>query len=163
MVQTYLSGKSDISLSFLVTTSHLPTFTSTTRPGASVVSIVKCSRWHVLRSMASIPLLSLSERQYILDGVKQNIRADGRKCDAVGYFNQKTGVASNTNGSAKVDRVSGRGWPPFGPQLPWERSKLVEVGYMMWYRWHLCHRCLAGSCGRAIAWLVAVGEPLPGW
>jgi len=60
--------------------------------------------------MASIPMLSLSERQYVLDGVRQNIRADGRECDAVGYFSLKTGVASNTSGSAKVDRVSGRGW-----------------------------------------------------
>ena len=60
--------------------------------------------------MAVVPLLSLSERQYILGGVKEGIRADGRECGAVGYFSLKTGVVSNTNGSAKIDRVGSELW-----------------------------------------------------
>lgn len=55
--------------------------------------------------MSAVPLLSRSERHYILAGVKENLRADGRECDTVGYFTLKTGVVSNTNGSAKIDRV----------------------------------------------------------
>ena len=70
---------------------------------------------------AAVPLLSRSERQYILEGVRENIRADGRVRDAVGgYFSLKTGVVSNTNGSAKIDRV----WHIIGCNEVW----LMEIG-----------------------------------
>lgn len=55
--------------------------------------------------MALVPILSESERQYILEGVRQDIREDGRSCNRARYFSVKTGVVSNTSGSAKINRV----------------------------------------------------------
>lgn len=49
--------------------------------------------------------LSASERQYIIDGVRADVRADGRRCRHVRHFSLKTGVVSNTSGSAMVERV----------------------------------------------------------
>jgi len=77
----------------------------TRAPISRIVTLYQYSRFLVVHSMTTVRLLSRSERQYILEGVRENIRADGRECDAVGYFSLKTGVVSNTNGSAKIDRV----------------------------------------------------------
>ena len=51
-------------------------------------------------------MLSENERQFILDGVKADLRADGRGCRDVRHFAIGTGVVSNTSGSAKIERVS---------------------------------------------------------
>ena len=56
-------------------------------------------------SMSAVLKLSGSERQYILDGVRQDIREDGRSCSNARYYALKTDVVSNTSGSAKIDRV----------------------------------------------------------
>lgn len=51
-------------------------------------------------------VLSESEREYILGGVKSDVRADGRGRKHVRHFSLKTGVVSNTSGSALIERVS---------------------------------------------------------
>lgn len=51
-------------------------------------------------------VLSESEREHILGGVKIGVRADGRGCKHVRHFSLKTGVVSNTSGSALIERVS---------------------------------------------------------
>lgn len=50
-------------------------------------------------------VLSETERKYILGGVRENVRADGRGCRDVRHFSLRLGVVSNTNGSALVERV----------------------------------------------------------
>ena len=51
-------------------------------------------------------ILSENEREFIVGGVKADIRADGRGCRHVRHFVLKKGVVSNTSGSAKIERVS---------------------------------------------------------
>lgn len=50
-------------------------------------------------------MLSEGERQYIISGIKEDVRADGRGCKHVRHFSLRTGVASNTSGSALIERV----------------------------------------------------------
>ena len=57
--------------------------------------------------MAFSSVLSASEREYIIGGVKDDVRVDGRGCRNVRHFTLKTGVVSNTSGSAKIERVWG--------------------------------------------------------
>ncbi len=50
-------------------------------------------------------VLSANEKEFIIAGVLDDVRADGRGCDHVRHFSLRTGVVSNTNGSAKIERV----------------------------------------------------------
>ena len=50
--------------------------------------------------------LSQSEREYIVSGVREDLRADGRTCRDYRHFTVRTGIVSNTSGSAKVELVS---------------------------------------------------------
>ena len=50
-------------------------------------------------------VLSESEKQFILGGVKDDVRSDGRCCRHVRHFDLKKGVVSNTSGSAMIERV----------------------------------------------------------
>lgn len=56
--------------------------------------------------MSIAVVLSENEREYILGGVKDGVRADGRGCKHVRHFSLKKGVVSNTSGSALIERVS---------------------------------------------------------
>eukprot|EP00039_Didymoeca_costata_P030873 m.31854 g.31854 ORF g.31854 m.31854 type:complete len:98 (-) comp8354_c0_seq3:603-896(-) len=47
--------------------------------------------------------ISKSESLYIVDGIKSNVRQDGRTCDAYREFQLKVDAVSNANGSAKVE------------------------------------------------------------
>ena len=49
--------------------------------------------------------LSQSEREYIVSGVREDLRADGRTCTDYRHFKVRTGVVSNTSGSAKIELV----------------------------------------------------------
>jgi hypothetical protein len=53
-------------------------------------------------------LLSKYERDYIVAGVNQDLREDGRSCRDYRSFSLQTGVVSNTSGSAKIQLVSPR-------------------------------------------------------
>ena len=57
--------------------------------------------------------LSQSEREYIVNGVREDLRADGRTCTDYRHFTVRTGVVSNTSGSAKIELVS--------PWWAWQR------------------------------------------
>lgn len=50
-------------------------------------------------------LLSEYERDYIMTGVNQDLREDGRNCRDYRNFTLNTGVVSNTSGSAKIQLV----------------------------------------------------------
>ena len=50
-------------------------------------------------------LLSQNEREYIVSGVREDLRADGRACTDYRHFKVRTGVVSNTSGSAKIELV----------------------------------------------------------
>lgn len=52
--------------------------------------------------------LSESEREYIVNGIREDLRADGRMCTDYRNFTIRAGVVSNTSGSAKIDMVRGR-------------------------------------------------------
>lgn len=54
--------------------------------------------------MSSAVVLSESEREFILGGVRDDVRADGRGCRHVRHFSLQTGVVSNTSGSALIER-----------------------------------------------------------
>lgn len=56
--------------------------------------------------MASINL-SAFERSYIICGVQEGVRADGREAKAYRHFDLTTGVISNTSGSAEIKMVDG--------------------------------------------------------
>ena len=51
-------------------------------------------------------LLSQNEREYIVNGVREDLRADGRACTDYRHFKVRTGVVSNTSGSAKIELVN---------------------------------------------------------
>ena len=46
--------------------------------------------------------LSEAERTYVLHGVQDNLRVDGRCRDDYRHMEVETGVVSNTNGSARL-------------------------------------------------------------
>eukprot|EP00128_Syssomonas_multiformis_P018211 Colp12_sorted_trinity150504_noHs@17687 len=46
--------------------------------------------------------LSASEASYIINGIEQDIREDGRRRKDYRHFTIETGVVSNTNGSARL-------------------------------------------------------------
>ncbi len=46
--------------------------------------------------------LSEAERTYIVHGVQDDLRVDGRACDDYRYMEVETEVVSNTNGSARL-------------------------------------------------------------
>ena len=50
-------------------------------------------------------LLSAYEREYVVEGVNQDLREDGRNCRDYRSFSLQTGVVSNTSGSARVQLV----------------------------------------------------------
>lgn len=50
--------------------------------------------------------LSRWEREYIVSGVNEDFRTDGRSCKDYRNFTLETGVVSNTSGSAKIKLVS---------------------------------------------------------
>ena len=52
-------------------------------------------------------ILSDYERLYISEGIKEDIRADGRGRKDYRHFELKTGIVSNTNGSAEIKLVGG--------------------------------------------------------
>lgn len=51
-------------------------------------------------------LLSRYEREYIVSGVNEDLRADGRTCRDFRDFSLESGVVSNTSGSARIRLVS---------------------------------------------------------
>ena len=50
-------------------------------------------------------VLSRYERSYIITGVNEDFRADGRSCRDCRHFSLETGAVSNTSGSAKIQLV----------------------------------------------------------
>lgn len=46
--------------------------------------------------------LSEAERTYVLHGVQDDLRVDGRCCGDYRHMEVETGVVSNTNGSARL-------------------------------------------------------------
>ena len=67
--------------------------------------IIQADLVRVVRSMSLHTVLSESEREYILCGIKEGVRADGRGCRDVRHFSLRLGVVSNTSGSALIERV----------------------------------------------------------
>lgn len=57
--------------------------------------------------------LSRWEREYIVSGVNEDFRADGRCCKDYRNFTLETGVVSNTSGSARIKLVSINSWRIF--------------------------------------------------
>lgn len=47
-------------------------------------------------------MLSSFERTFIVDGVEQDFRSDGRSCHDYRHFEVETGIVSNTSGSARL-------------------------------------------------------------
>lgn len=60
---------------------------------------------HARVSLMATQLLSRFERDYIVTGVNQDFREDGRSCRDYRNFSLLTGVVSNTSGSAKIQLV----------------------------------------------------------
>ncbi len=56
--------------------------------------------------MAAGVTISAEERAYLISGIQQDFRTDGRCCSDYNYFTVETGVVNSTNGSAKVKLVS---------------------------------------------------------
>lgn len=50
--------------------------------------------------------LSVHETKFIVNGVEQDFRSDGRSCQDYRYFEVETGIVSNTSGSARLRLVS---------------------------------------------------------
>lgn len=50
-------------------------------------------------------VLSESEREFILGGIRADVREDGRGCRHIRHFSLRTGVVSNTSGSSLIERV----------------------------------------------------------
>jgi len=50
--------------------------------------------------------LSSFERNFIVSGVQEDFRSDGRSCEDYRYFEIETGIVSNTSGSARLKLVS---------------------------------------------------------
>lgn len=49
--------------------------------------------------------MSTFERAYIVGGVEQDFRSDGRSCQDYRNFEVETGIVSNTSGSARLRLV----------------------------------------------------------
>jgi len=50
-------------------------------------------------------MLSSFERTFIVGGVEQDFRSDGRSCQDYRHFEVETGIVSNTSGSARLRLV----------------------------------------------------------
>lgn len=50
-------------------------------------------------------VLSSFERTFIIGGVEQDFRSDGRSCQDYRHFEVETGIVSNTSGSARLRLV----------------------------------------------------------
>ena len=50
-------------------------------------------------------VLSEAEKQYIIAGVEEDFRTDGRSNEDYRSINIQTGIVSNTNGSAQIKLV----------------------------------------------------------
>ena len=50
-------------------------------------------------------MLSSFERTFIVNGVEQDFRSDGRSCHDYRHFEVETGIVSNTSGSARLRLV----------------------------------------------------------
>lgn len=50
-------------------------------------------------------MLSSFERTFIIGGVEQDFRSDGRSCQDYRHFEVETGIVSNTSGSARLRLV----------------------------------------------------------
>ena len=51
--------------------------------------------------------VSTFERAYIVGGIEQDFRSDGRSCQDYRHFEVETGIVSNTSGSARLRLVIG--------------------------------------------------------
>ena len=51
-------------------------------------------------------ILSEEEKHFIISGVEEDFRIDGRSCEDYRMINVETGIISNTSGSAQVKLVS---------------------------------------------------------
>ena len=60
---------------------------------------------HVVNSNMADAMLSTFEHAYIVGGVEQDLRADGRSCQDYRHFEVETGIVSNTSGSARLRLV----------------------------------------------------------
>jgi hypothetical protein len=69
---------------------------------------IKEALFRVWSEVMAAQLLSKYERDYIVAGVNQDLREDGRSCRDYRSFSLQTGVVSNTSGSAKIQLVSPR-------------------------------------------------------
>jgi len=49
--------------------------------------------------------VSTFERAYIVGGIEQDFRSDGRSCQDYRHFEVETGIVSNTSGSARLRLV----------------------------------------------------------
>lgn len=49
--------------------------------------------------------MSTFERAYIVGGIEQDFRSDGRSCQDYRHFEVETGIVSNTSGSARLRLV----------------------------------------------------------
>ena len=49
--------------------------------------------------------MSTFERAYIVGGIEQDFRSDGRCCQDYRHFEVETGIVSNTSGSARLRLV----------------------------------------------------------
>lgn len=50
--------------------------------------------------------VSTFERAYIVGGIEQDFRSDGRSCQDYRHFEVETGIVSNTSGSARLRLVT---------------------------------------------------------
>ena len=50
-------------------------------------------------------MLSSFERSFIVGGIEQDFRSDGRSCQDYRHFEVETGIVSNTSGSARLRLV----------------------------------------------------------
>ena len=50
-------------------------------------------------------MLSEEEKQYVIGGVREDFRADGRSCEDYRGIEVECGLVSNTNGSARIKIV----------------------------------------------------------
>ena len=63
--------------------------------------------------------LSAEEKHFIITGIEQDFRCDGRSCEDYRLINVETSVMTNTNGSAQVKLVC---LPLIGVQKKEEKS-----------------------------------------
>lgn len=67
----------------------------------------KQSELFIVSGNMACTALSDFERSYISQGIKEDVRADGRSRQDYRHFKLRTGIVSNTSGSAEIKLVGG--------------------------------------------------------